>query len=335
MNNNAPCMTPTTQATLLLCSYLGGSRATSVLTTREYTTLCGWLEEQRMSLADLLGPEAPDWLEKHDRGDLDAHRIADLLGRGAALAFAFESWQSRGIWVIARGDSSYPKRLMRLDDAAPPLIFGLGNHRLADAGGLAIAGSRDADRADLAFAQRVAQAAAREGIGVISGGARGVDSAAMFAAIGDGGPVVGVLANGLVKAATVAEYRQALTEGMLCLLSPYDPDAPFTIGNAMGRNRLIYVLSDWALVVRAAPESGGSWAGAEENLKKGWVTLFVRSGAGTAEGNRLLLERGGVAFPDDLMAIQSGLRRWLDDHGRRKVAGLRESDEAPRQLPLL
>ena len=43
----------------------------------------------------------------------------------------------------------------------------------------------------------------------------------------------------------------------------------------MGRNRLIYTLADYAIIVASDAETGGTWAGATETLKNGWVPIFV------------------------------------------------------------
>jgi predicted Rossmann fold nucleotide-binding protein DprA/Smf involved in DNA uptake len=55
----------------------------------------------------------------------------------------------------------------------------------------------------------------------------------------------------------------------------------------MERNKLIYALADWAIVVASAAGQGGTWTGALENLKAGWAPLFVRNGSDVPDGNRL------------------------------------------------
>ena len=65
---------------------------------------------------------------------------------------------------------------------------------------------------------------------------------------------------------------------MLVLLSPYDPNAGFNVGNAMQRNKLIYALADAALVVNSDLGKGGTWTGAVEQLDKfRQIPVFVRS----------------------------------------------------------
>ena len=62
------------------------------------------------------------------------------------------------------------------------------------------------------------------------------------------------------------------------LATPYLPHASFNVGMAMARNKLIYALSDFGLVIASDAEKGGTWAGAEEGLKAGWVPVFVVDG---------------------------------------------------------
>ena len=59
------------------------------------------------------------------------------------------------------------------------------------------------------------------------------------------------------------------------LISSFNPEAGFTVGKAMQRNKYIYCLSDKALVVRSGIK-GGTWEGAIENMKKQWVPIWVR-----------------------------------------------------------
>ena len=66
----------------------------------------------------------------------------------------------------------------------------------------------------------------------------------------------------------------------------------------MGRNKLIYALADVAVVVSSAEGSGGTWTGAVEALKAGWVPVLVRDDADTAmpAGNAALIGKGGASL---------------------------------------
>jgi predicted Rossmann fold nucleotide-binding protein DprA/Smf involved in DNA uptake len=88
-------------------------------------------------------------------------------------------------------------------------------------------------------------------------------------------------------------------EGKLVLISPYDPAAGFNVGHAMQRNKVIYALSDAALVVTSDFEKGGTWTGAIEQLEKlHFVPVFVRNGINVGKGNSALLQRGAIPWPD-------------------------------------
>jgi DNA processing protein len=98
------------------------------------------------------------------------------------------------------------------------------------------------------------------------------------------------------------------------LATPYSPHASFNVGMAMARNKLIYALADYGLVIASDAEKGGTWAGAEEVLKAGWVPVFVVEGTNVPDGNRLLLKRGGIPFPESFDTSPSSLGDWLEEH---------------------
>lgn len=122
-----------------------------------------------------------------------------------------EKWTNCGIWILGRSDARYPHLLKkRLKHSAPAIFYGIGNIQLLSMGGLAIAGSRDVDEEVLGYTQRVAQTCAKQGIQVISGGARGVDQASMLGVLHAGGTSVGVLADSLTKAVVNSKYRSGI-----------------------------------------------------------------------------------------------------------------------------
>jgi predicted Rossmann fold nucleotide-binding protein DprA/Smf involved in DNA uptake len=85
----------------------------------------------------------------------------------------------------------------------------------------------------------------------------------------------------------------------LTLVSPFDPDSRWFAYTAMERNKLLYGLSDAALVVASSADSGGTWAGATEALQHGRVKVFVKSTGVLAPGNPKLVRMGGIPFPSE------------------------------------
>jgi predicted Rossmann fold nucleotide-binding protein DprA/Smf involved in DNA uptake len=171
-------------------------------------------------------------------------------------------------------------------------------------GGLAVVGSRDADEEALSFTRRVAERCAGDGVQVVSGGARGVDQAIVAAALEAGGGAVAVLADKLDRAATARDAKEPLRRGLLTLVSPYEPESGFSVGRAMGRNKHIYGLADFALVVRFTAGEGGTWAGAVEQLRHNQqgpacVPVFMRATLDLNDGWRELRTRGAIPLPED------------------------------------
>ena len=301
-----------TEVVLLLCGRFGGEKqeAYPPLAPREYGELAKWLKALALRPSDLLTDAGRAALSSSiHEARLERQRVEFLLGRGTAMALALERWARGGLWVISRSDVAYPQRLKRrLKHAAPPLLYGAGDKALLDKGGLAIIGSRAASESALSFTRGLGARCANEGLAVVSGGARGVDAAAMQGATEAGGYCIGVLASDLLKTSVNRQNRIGLQEGRLVLVSPFYPEAGFNAGNAMGRNRYIYTLADHALVINSALRSGGTWQGAIENLKHGWVPLYVRT-PGEGDGNAALVAEGALPFaltpdsPDTLIGL--------------------------------
>jgi predicted Rossmann fold nucleotide-binding protein DprA/Smf involved in DNA uptake len=291
-----PILSPDTQAILLLYGRFSKDSLSKPLTLTEYNKLAAWLRTHQYRPGDLLIDETiMVALESDTQSQIDAQRLRNLLNRGAALAFAIERWSSQGLWILSRSDATYPQILKtRLQQSAPPLLYGAGSQDALAWGGLAMVGSRDADEKALDFTRETARACAKSGIPVISGSAKGVDSEAMESSLAAGGTVVGILADSLSKAVVGKKHRESLRSGQLTLMTPYDPAASFTPSNAMGRNKFIYVLSTAALVISSSANRGGTWEGAIENLRHGWVPMYVRD-TNSPEGNRLLIEAGGLS----------------------------------------
>jgi DNA processing protein len=291
-----------TQAILLLTAPLIVGRGTSspdLLTAGEYKRLARFLLDKERKPADLLSRDG-ELLLGECQPLIDSDRLKRLLGRGFLLSQAIERWQTRAIWVASRADTFYPKRLKsRLKEDAPAVIYGCGEMGILNSGGLAVVGSRNVDDELIAYTESVGRLAAEAERTLVSGGARGVDQAAMRGALDAGGMVIGVLADSLERSAMNRGNRNPLMAGNLALISPYDPSAGFNVGHAMQRNKLIYALSDAALVVNSDYEKGGTWAGAVEQLDKfKFVPIYVRSSGRPTKGLDGLRRKGALGWPN-------------------------------------
>lgn len=318
-------------AMIMLCSRLGISiqTDTKIYTLREWNPLAQQLDSMNKRPGDLLGQSAQDITKDVGIPLEEAERIAYLLGRGAAIAIELERLNSLGIWVWTRADIQYPQKYrQRLKASAPLILFGAGDTYLPGQPGLAMVGSRHIDDEVKAIAEEIGNTCANCGLVVYSGGAKGIDTASMRSALEGRGTAVGIVAHSLQNTIRDIDYRKALENKTLTLLTPYLPDAGFSVGGAMGRNKLIYTLADYALVINSDYKKGGTWAGATENLKHKWVPLFVTETSNTPEGNQMLIREGATPLPfPPPIKTDRDFRHWLEQNAQ-------PFEPSPNQLSL-
>ncbi|MDE2723534.1 MAG: DNA-processing protein DprA [Gemmatimonadota bacterium] len=282
------------QAILLLTAHFTERKNESVrpLSTTEWGRFAAWLKGQQLNPSSLNAHNLDELLTGWKDKSITTDRLGALFRRGNALALAVEKWQRAGLWIMTRSDTDYPRFLkQRLKSASPPVLFGCGNRDSLNSGGLAVVGSRKANPQDLHFSRTIGALAASKGVQVISGGAKGVDESAMLEALKNGGKVIGVVAERLMKVIRSLKYRPYLEDGRLVIVSPFNPDSGFSVRQAMDRNKLIYCLSNVGFVIQSETK-GGTWSGANENLKKNWVPLWVRRTTEKGSGNEKIFEAG-------------------------------------------
>jgi hypothetical protein len=150
----------------------------------------------------------------------------------------------------------------------------------------------------------------------VSGEARGIDETAMLSALEHQGTAIGVLADRLLRAATSAKYRKHLMVNNLVLVSPFNPEAGFNVGNAMARNRHIYCLADAAVVVSSTRDKGGTICTTQISPKM--AEPFGATGVRATTHDGLRPQRGAEPPRDDA------------DRGRRNARSLEASGPAAR-----
>jgi predicted Rossmann fold nucleotide-binding protein DprA/Smf involved in DNA uptake len=318
-------MNPDSLTLLLLCSQLGlDDDAVKPLTLREWNPIVRKLQAASLRPSDLLGLPDSDLRSKLDLDPDLLTRISYLLSRTDDLQRELRRLESLGIFPLTRADADYPEKYRsRLKDSAPAVLFYAGEKALLGQPGIAVVGSRHLDEAGKECAAFMGNACGMSGQVLYSGGAKGVDTISAEAALAARGTAVGVLADSLTRAAK--SQKEALRRGDLCLVTPYSPSAGFSVGAAMGRNRLIYCLADYAIVVASDAETGGTWAGATETLKNNWVPVFVLEHAQMPEGNKLLLQKGALSFPHPFKEPPVKLPEWM----KEKAAGLPSQPSQP------
>jgi len=238
-----------------------------------------------------------------------AQRIHSLLGASRALAFELERLEEAGVRLLTLLDEDFPIGLRdRLGDQCPASLLVAGPVEWLSMPNVGIVGSRGISAEAAEVASQVAQLAVRSDFGVTSGLAKGIDQTAMASGLTYQGRVCGLPTEGIRVVGRRTDVRAAVHDGALALASPFGPDAPFSVGNAMARNKLIYGVSDVTVVVTSDEGKGGTWAGATEALDRGYGRVAVWMGPEAGPGNAALVAKG--ATPIHCLEDES----WLVPH---------------------
>ena len=169
---------------------------------------------------------------------------------------AVEATGQLGGFLLTPFDADYPE-LLRHHSSPPALLFGLGRREVLTRPAVAIVGSRHPSSYGIAVARTTASGAARAGLTIVSGMARGLDAVAHWAALEAPGDTIGILGNGLgviYPAANRTLYQRVGEAGLL--LTEYPPGERPNGGSFQRRNRLISGLAKATFVVEATLESG-------------------------------------------------------------------------------
>lgn len=292
-------------ATLLLCSDLGLDSEMKKK-YRPYT-LSQWnklaeriLNSSIKKPSNLLNAKKEDLKDELLLKDDEINRIDYLLKRGGNIAIEIERLKSLGIYITTRAELNYPYRLKEiLKKYSPPIIYYSGNLDIASKKSVSIVGSRDVDNDGAIFTREFASMCVKQGYTIVSGGAKGVDSIAEGTSIEENGYAISIVSNNLSKKIKEKGVRNAILDGRLLVMSTVNPNANFTVYAAMDRNKYIYGLSQFAVVVSSSDNKGGTWTGAVDNLKKKWVPLYVRNGEHIPMGNKKLIELGAKSIDSD------------------------------------
>ena len=161
--------------------------------------------------------------------------------------------------IIVSGEKDYPRLLKKTTDM-PPVLFVRGHFVLTQKNAVALVGTRNASLNGRSFARRLALDLAQKDYVVVSGMAKGIDTAAhegaLGADIGMGGTiaVVGTPLNEVYPAENEALFKQICERG--CVLSELPFGSPTSPQNFPRRNRIISGLSKGVCVVEAQGKSG-------------------------------------------------------------------------------
>ena len=291
-------------------------------------------------------------LQRFGSAQAAAQALPDLAARGGKrLALAdprgieaeFARVSQLGARHIFQTDADYPA-LLAETEGAPAAIIIRGDMALTAKPTLAMVGARNASAIACRFARQIAAELAREGVTIVSGLARGIDTAAHMGAMGQGGTIA-VIGSGIDVA--FPPENEALQEELATtqlLIAEEPPGTQPLARHFPARNRIIAGLALGTLVVEAAPKSGSlitarraaeygrevmAVPGSPLDPRAQGCNLLIREGATLVQSAADVLE---MLRPIDARMLREPGRGWVhdsdafgtdaDDADRRRITGL-------------
>jgi DNA processing protein len=208
---------------------------------------------------------SPEAIFRASASELEAGGVSPAQARNIASGYSFDDAVEQqqklldtGAQLITIQDARYPQRLREIFD--PPLVlFAIGRTDLLASSSLALVGTRRPTPYGVAAAERLSGDLAKAGLAIISGMARGIDTAAHKAALAEDGDTIAVFGCGVDVLYPVENrklYEEISRRGLL--LSEFPLGTPAYPQNFPIRNRIVSGISIGVIVVEGAQHSGSA-----------------------------------------------------------------------------
>jgi DNA processing protein len=272
----------------------------------------------------------PKAIFRADVAELEAAGLSAAVARSIATGASFEDAATQhhklsesGATLVTLGDARYPDALRGIFDP-PPVLFARGRVDLLASVSVGVVGTRHPTPYGTAAAERLSGDLARAGIAIVSGMARGIDTAAHKSALAVEGKTIAVLGCG-VDVIYPSENRKLAGEiaGKGLIISEFPMGATAFPQNFPIRNRVISGLSSGILVIEGAQYSGSAIT-ARLAMDQG-REVFAVPGNITSKmswGPNLLIKQGAKLVQDwnDVVAeLPQAAQRRLIDEGRQRL----------------
>ncbi len=259
--------------------------------------------DQKSDLEEFFSLQPTEWQDLYQLDENDILALSEARSQIPNNAFLAETLYNQGfelIPIIAPQYSPTLKENLKLT-YSPPLLYVKGNQELLVEDSIAVVGSRNASDISLKFTDNIAKAATENYQVVVSGFAKGIDKAALDSSLKYIGHSIIVLPQGVLTFGSgYKTYYKQIIDGDVLVLSTFHPKLPWKVELAMARNPIIYGLARHIYVAESS-DSGGTWSGVKDGLRKGREIFVRKPEPGENNANEQLISLG--ARPVDLQGV--------------------------------
>ena len=293
--------------------------------------------------------KSPQLIFRSSATELEAAGLTPVQARNITTGYSFEDAVDQharllksGAELITIHDERYPQRLREIFDP-PLLLFAMGDVALLSSHSIAVVGTRHPTPYGIAASERISADLARAGVTILSGMARGIDTAAHQAALAASGKTVAVFGCGvdvLYPSSHRKLYDDIKKSGLL--VSEFPMGSPAFPQNFPVRNRIISGLSLGVLIVEGAQHSG-SGITARLAMDQGREVWAVPGNITSkmSWGPNLLIKDGGAKlvqeWSDITNELPAAIRRDLVSRAQQQIlpevaeAVLAQSQSGPEE----
>jgi DNA processing protein len=281
------------------------------------------------SVDRILGSSVRQLMSVEGVGSVKAEQIARERNKFDAVS-ELEQAAKAGVWLVHLADARYPGVLKQIYDP-PPVLYVKGTLGVESNLGVAIVGCRRCSHYGMEQAGRFGHLLAAAGFTIVSGGARGIDSAAHQGALAAKGRTIAVMGCGLSNVYPPENKKlfEMISEDGACISElpmSYEPLAE----NFPARNRIIAGLSLGTIVVEASLRSGALiTARVALDYNREVLAIPGRVDSPVSKGPHKLLREGArlVESIDDVVEALGYIGQQLKDHTEEKTSQASEKLE--------
>ena len=327
--NSAPLDPPLTHELTLAWLRLVCTPGIGPVNGRQLVTVCGGVRK--------IWQQTPAELKRIE--GIGDKAVKALSGSSDETAIKLmEQCAEQNIDILCLEDERYPALLRQIDDA-PLILFARGHlPALRHPRLLAVVGARKADSEGRLITRRWCASLARQGVGIVSGMAYGIDAAAHGGALDageEGAPTIAVLGCGLASPFSPVQQKQiAAISEQGCVISEFQPDEQARPEHFPRRNRIIAGMAAATLVVQADIRSGSLiTARMAGNYGRDVLAIPGSPLGGRHAGCHQLLRDGAtlIESPDDILMSMS----WQSEGKKGRVDYTPANDHEAKIMQIL